>query len=162
MFEEVTPCGTLLSVNDTLRPQRRTVSRYYFNKLSPDSQQINSNNMHFAQFQKWAIDGSTTAAGKLDITAKVEAGVKIHKVGRLYSINESTVCNMVKCKDVIKNTVQEASPHASCSAAVNDGATNPRPNSTFLLQAHRSATACKNDQFEGSYGEFLGVSFGVP
>lgn len=37
---------------------------------------------------------------KLDIIAKVEAGEKPHQVSRFYSIDESTVCNMVKCKDV--------------------------------------------------------------
>ncbi|MPD04267.1 hypothetical protein E2C01_099946 [Portunus trituberculatus] len=49
---------------------------------------------------------------KLDIIAKVEAGEKLCDGSRFYSDNESTVRNMVKCKDAIKNAVQQALPHA--------------------------------------------------
>ncbi|MPC97942.1 hypothetical protein E2C01_093288 [Portunus trituberculatus] len=51
--------------------------------------------------------GNSGGILKLDIIAKVEAGEKLREVGRFYSIYESTVHNMMKCKDVIKNTVQE-------------------------------------------------------
>ncbi|MPC45459.1 hypothetical protein E2C01_039158 [Portunus trituberculatus] len=48
-----------------------------------------------------------TCSRKLNITAKVETGEKLHEVGRFYSTNESTLCNLVKCKDAIKNAVPE-------------------------------------------------------
>lgn len=41
-------------------------------------------------------------------------------MGRFYSINESTVCTTVKCKDAIKKTVQGASPRANMMKVGHD------------------------------------------
>ncbi|MPD04549.1 hypothetical protein E2C01_100243 [Portunus trituberculatus] len=78
-------------------------------------------NMAPSKYMKGKGVTDIVKGGKLIKKRKIfslEAGVEVRDVGKLYSINESTVR---KCKDATTNAVLEVSPRARCSAAVDDG-----------------------------------------